>query len=129
MVTKTAAASKPAAPTAASNITHHGMISFDFVKGLYSRASGTDNWIVRPIDWPGVPGPPPVGQVLIQFNSPMQGPYTVVVSACRTLDAPMISANYGDVSATGFVVILFDPVATMEYRTVRNGNFSFIVVQ
>jgi hypothetical protein len=129
MATKTSTASKPAAPAAAPNITHHGMISFDFVKGLYSRTAGTDNWIVRPIDWPGVPGPPPVGQVLIQFNTPLKQPYTVVVSGCRTLDAPMISANYGDVSPTGFVVILFNPVATLEYQTVRNGNFSFIVVQ
>jgi hypothetical protein len=129
MVTKTAPVSKSAAPAAAPHITHHGMISFDFVKGLYSRASGTDNWIVRPIDWPGVPGPPPVGQVMIQFNPPVPGPYTVVVSACRTADAPMIAANYGDVSNAGFVVVIFDPVATMEYRTVRNGNFSFIVVQ
>ena len=129
MANKTAPVNKTAAPIAAPNVTHHGMISFDFSKGLYSRASGTGNWSVRPIDWPGVPGPPAVGQVLIQFNSPMQGPYTVVVSACRTADAPMIAANYGNVSDTGFVVILFDPVATLEYRTVRNGNFSFIVIQ
>ncbi len=129
MANKIAAVSKTAAATAVPSVTHHGMISFDFGKGQYSRTSGSDNWIVRPIDWPGVPGPPAVGQVLIQFNSPIQGPYTVVVSACRTLDAPMISANYGDVSGAGFVVILFDPVATLEYQTVRNGNFSFIVVQ
>jgi hypothetical protein len=105
------------------------MIAFDLATGLYSRASGTSNWTVRPIDWPGVPGPPPVGQVLIQFEEPIEGPYTVLVSACRSADAPMLSANYGDVSPAGFVVIVFNPVAVLSYQTVRNGNFSFAVIQ
>lgn len=130
-------ANKPAAATsapdkasaAASVITHHGMISFDLTKGLYARASGTENWSVRPIDWPGVPGPPPVGQVLITFDKPIKGPYTVMVGACRSPDAPMLSANYGEVTANSFVVILFNAVGDQSYLTVRNGNFSFIVVQ
>jgi hypothetical protein len=116
-------------PVAASRITHHGMVSFDFATGLYARASGTSNWIVRPIDWPGVPGPPPVGQVVIQFDEAIEGPYTVLVSACRTADAPMLAANYGDLTAAGFVVIVFNPVALSSYQTVRNGNFSFVVIQ
>jgi hypothetical protein len=116
-------------PVAAARITHHGVIAFDFITGLYSRASGTSNWTVRPIDWPGVPGPPPVGQVLIQFEEAVEGPYTVLVSASRSADAPMLSANYGDVTPAGFVVIVFNPVAVSSYQTVRNGNFSFAVIQ
>src|ERR1700692_4041210 len=54
--------------------------------------------------------------------------YSVLVSPPRTADAPMIAANYGDVQTTGFVVILFNPVAPREYQTVRNGDFSFIVM-
>src|SRR5205085_532371 len=123
------AAAAPEQNTAAPNITHHGMFAFDMTKGVYTRASGTENWSVRPIDWPGVPGPPPVGQVLVTFDKPINGPYTVLVGACRSLDAPMLSANYGKVSPTGFVVILFNPVADQSYRSVRNGDFSFMVVQ
>jgi hypothetical protein len=67
--------------------------------------------------------------VVIAFDKPIKGPYTVMVGACRSLDAPMLSANYGEVSANGFVVIIFNPVANQSYQTVRNGNFSFIVVQ
>src|ERR1043165_8992157 len=80
---KTAPSNNAAA--AAPAITHHGMIAFDLTKGLYTRASGTDNWSVRPIDWPGVPGPPPVGQVLITFAHPTKAPYTILVSACGPL--------------------------------------------
>ena len=133
--TKKAAATAPAkAPaksataSAAPQITHHGMIAFDLATS-YAHASGTANWSVRPIDWPGVPGPPPVGQILITFDQPIKGPYTVLVSACRSLDAPMIAANYGEVSPTGFVVILFNTVGDQSYTSVRNGNFSFVVIQ
>jgi hypothetical protein len=115
--------------TAAPRITHHGMVRFDFATGVYSRSSGTENWKVRPIDWPGVPGPPAVGQVLIEFTEPITEPYTLVVSACRTGDAPMLAANYGDVSEKSFVVILYNPVGAQPYQTVRNGNFSFVVFQ
>lgn len=132
MATKTAAAAPgKAAATAAATpvITHHGMIAFDLATGQYTRASGTTNWSVRPIDWPGVPGPPPVGQVLVSFDKPVKGPYTVMVGACRSPDAPMLSANYGEVTANSFVVILFNSVGDQSYLTVRNGNFSFIIVQ
>jgi len=114
---------------AAPAITHHGMIAFDMTRGLYTRASGTGNWSVRPIDWPGVPGPPPVGQVLITFAQPIKGPYTVFVGACRSMDAPMLAANYGSVTPNGFVVILFNTVGDQSYQTVRNGDFSFMIVQ
>lgn len=107
----------------------HGMIAFDFESGVYSRASGVGDWNVRPIDWPGLPTPPALGQVLIEFNAPIVGNYTVVVSANRTPDAPMLSCNYGNVTARGFEVILFNPVAVLSYQTVRNGNFSFLVIQ
>jgi hypothetical protein len=49
----------------------------------------------------------------------------------RGLFAPlylMIAANCGDVQTTGFVVVLFNTVAPREYQTVRNGDFSFIVL-
>lgn len=132
MATKTAANNR--APdrntsAAAPGITHHGMIAFDITTGQYTRASGTANWSVRPIDWPGVPGPPPVGQVLISFDKPIKGPYTVMVGACRSPDAPMLAANYGEVTSNSFVVILFNAVGDQSYLTVRNGNFSFIIVQ
>src|ERR1700689_429871 len=84
---------KSAEPT----ITHHGVILFDFAAGAYKRASGAGNWGVRPIDWPGLPQPPPLGQVLIEFASPIRGPYTVIVSPSRTPDAPMLTCNYGNV--------------------------------
>lgn len=122
------APSKSSTVSAPPVITHHGMIAFDLATS-YARASGTANWSVRPIDWPGVPGPPPVGQILIAFDQPIKGPYTVLVSACRSPDAPMIAANYGEVSPDGFVVILFNAVGDQSYTSVRNGNFSFVVIQ
>jgi len=122
------APAKSAAPTAAPQITHHGMISFD--AGQYSHASGTNNWSVSPIAWPdGPPGPPAVGQVLVTFAQPIKGPYTLMVSACRSLDAPMLVANYGELGPTSFVVILFNAVGDQSYTSVRNGNFSFVVIQ
>jgi|ERR1700689_1539858 hypothetical protein len=116
---------KSAEPT----ITHHGVILFDFAAGAYKRASGAGNWGVRPIDWPGLPQPPPLGQVLIEFASPIRGPYTVIVSPSRTPDAPMLTCNYGNVLPGSFEVILFNPVAVLSYQTVRNGSFSFMVIQ
>jgi hypothetical protein len=110
-------------------ISHYGTVAFDFAAGRYQRESGSANWTVRPIDWPDVPGPPPLGQVFIEFAKPLRDPiYSVLVSARRTPDAPMISANYGDLEKTGFIVVLFNPVAPREYQTVRNGDFSFIVM-
>ena len=115
--------------TAGGIITHHGVITFDFATGTYSRASGNGNWAVRPIDWPGLPQPPSLGQVLIVFDPPIDGPYTVIVSPGRTPDAPMLSCNWGNVGPGSFEVVLFNPVAVLSYQTVRNGNFSFLVIQ
>jgi hypothetical protein len=123
-------ATKPAPAPATGEITHWGSIAFDFAKGTYSRVAGSTNWTVGPIPWPGgPPGPPAVGQVLITLAKALKNPYTVMVSASRTPDCPMLAANYGDMTADNFVVILFDPVAQLSYRTVRNGNFSFMILQ
>jgi hypothetical protein len=116
---------KPAAPA----IVHHGTIAFDFAAGAYTKAFGTDGWKVRPIDWPGLPAPPPLGQVLIEFDQPVDGPYTVLVSPSRTPDAPMLCCNWGGASAKSFEVIIFNPVALLSYQTVRNGGFSFVLMQ
>jgi hypothetical protein len=125
---KSVAPAAPASAAAAPVITHHGMVNFS--AGQYAHASGTDNWTVGPIAWPsGPPGPPAVGQVLITFKQPINGPYTVMVCACRTLDAPMLSANYGEQGPAGFVVILFNTVGDQSYTSVRNGDFSFIIIQ
>jgi hypothetical protein len=110
-------------------ITYHGMIAFDFATGAYSPISGSGNWTIRPIDWPIFKSPPAVGQVLIEFDQPIEGPYTVIVSPSRTPDAPMLSCNYGNVLPGSFEVILFNPVAQLSYQTVRNGNFSFLLIQ
>jgi hypothetical protein len=117
----------PSKPVGA--IVSHGMVGFDFAAGSYSPLAGSGNWTVRPIDWPGLPAPPPLGQVLIVFNEPITEPYTVLVSPSRTQDAPMLCCNYGNVTAQGFEVIIFNPVALLSYQTVRNGGFSFVVVQ
>jgi|HubBroStandDraft_6_1064221.scaffolds.fasta_scaffold318739_3 hypothetical protein len=114
---------------AVGTVTHHGMVIFDFDTGSYAPGSGSGDWKVRPIPWPIFPSPPSLGQVLIEFDVPITGPYTVIISAGRTPDCPMLSANWGNLSANGFEVVLFDPVATLSYRTVRNGNFSFAVIQ
>jgi hypothetical protein len=105
------------------------MVAFDFATGSYSPGSGSGNWTVRPIDWPGQSPVPAVGQVLIEFDAPIKAPYTLIVTPSRTADAPMLSCNYGNVSPGGFEVILFNPVALLSYQTVRNGNFSFLVIQ
>ncbi len=105
------------------------MIAFDFATGAYTRVSGTDNWTVRPIDWPGLNPPPPVGQVLVEFAQSIEGPYTLIVTPSRSPDAPMLSCNYGNASPKSFEVILFNPVALLSYQTVRNGSFSFVVIQ
>src|SRR4051794_7290323 len=96
-------------------IVHHGTIAFDFATGAYSKAFGTDGWKVRPIDWPGfpTPSPPRLGQVLIEFDNALDGPYTVLVSPSRTPDAPMLCCNWGQATSISFEVILFNPVALL----------------
>ena len=113
-----------------ATITHAGTVKFDNLNG-YQVGHGTGNWKVSPIAWPGFkPGQePPVGQVLITFDKPIAGPYTVLVTAERSMDAPMLSANYGDKKPESFVVVIFNPVATLSYQTVRNSHFSFMVLQ
>lgn len=108
-------------------ISHAGTVEFE--DGAYRVGAGTGNWSVSPIPWPGLDPPPPVGQVLVTFTTPIVGPYSVTVSARRSFDAPMLVANWGDANEHGFVVIVFNPVATLTYRTVRNGSFSFAVLQ
>jgi hypothetical protein len=113
--------------TTGTKITYAGTVVFD--GSGYTPGSGTGNWKVAPIPWPGLVPPPPVGQVLITFDKPISGLYSVLVSAQRTLDAPMLAANWGDADDKGFVVVVFNPVATLTYQTVRNGSFSFMVFQ
>jgi hypothetical protein len=104
-------------------ISHFGVVVFE--NGSYARASGSTNWRVQPIPGFGQPIGPPLAQVKILFDPPTADPYTVLVSAQHFGGKPMLSANYGDADATGFVVHLFEPVAS---RTLQNGNFSFAVV-
>lgn len=103
--------------------THAGTVMF--ADGKYQVACGTGNWSVDNIPPPGVPA----GQVLVSFNSPLVGPYSVLVTAQRTMDAPMLCANWGDATADNFVVVLFSPVGHPAYTTVRNGGFSFLVMK
>jgi hypothetical protein len=99
------------------------------LENIQSEKRGAERSFSATRDPDGVPGPPPVGQVLIQFAEPVANAcYSVLVSPRRAVDAPLIAANYGDVQTTGFVVVLFNPVAPREYQTVRNGDFSFIVM-
>ncbi len=123
--------SNPQNPT----ITHHGMITFDVDTGTYKAEPKSNNWEVSPISAFGLtafgdPPPPSLGQVLIKFTPPLENDhYTVLVTPGRTPDAPMLSCNLGDVSESGFSVIIFNPVAVLAYQTVRNGGFSFVVIQ
>jgi hypothetical protein len=95
-----------------------------FQDGNYLRLSGSDDWTVVPIAGFGAPVGPPLGQVRINFKDALSGPYTVLVSALRLSTTPMLTANYGNADETGFVVHLFEPVAS---HTLQNGGFSFMV--
>jgi hypothetical protein len=108
---------------AGATITRWGTVTY--VDGAYKAEAGTGNWSVAPI----VPTNVPVGQVQITFNIAITGPYSVLVTARRTADAPLLSANYGDQTPEGFVVVLFNPVGTRTYTTVRNGDFSFVILE
>lgn len=105
-------------------ITHFGAV--EFADGSYRRVGGTTNWEVMPIAGFDPPIRVPVGMIEIAFKEPAPGPYTVLVTAERSLQAQLVSANYGNVTETGFVVYLWETIAD---RTVVNGGFSFAVVQ
>jgi hypothetical protein len=107
-----------------ATITHAGTVVFE--DGAYKVEAGTGNWTVAPIP-PGIQVP--VGQVLITLDAPITRPYSVLVTAERTPDAPLLCANWGDATSTTFVVVLFNPVGHLAYQTVRNGGFSFALMQ
>ena len=105
-------------------VSHVGSVAFR--GGEYVRTAGTSNWKVWPIAAFDPPIRAPVGLIQIDFASPIKGPYSVVVSAQRIANAPLIAANYGDATENGFVVYLWETIAD---RTVQNGDFSFAVYQ
>jgi hypothetical protein len=105
-------------------ITHFGVVTFD--GGQYSRAGGTDNWEVMPVEGFDPPVRLPVGMLEIVFAEPVAVPYAVLVTAERTLQTQLVAANYGRVTENGFVVHLWETVAD---RTVVNGGFSFAVLR
>lgn len=101
---------------------HFGTV--EFRKGEYIRIAGTTNWKVWPIEAFDPPVRAPVGQIRIDFEKPMKGTYTILVSAYRNANTPLLLANYGDVDENGFVVHLWETIAD---RTLLNANFSFAV--
>jgi hypothetical protein len=105
-------------------VSHAGSVAFR--DGEYVRTAGTTNWKVWPIAAFEPPIRVPVGQIRIDFASPVKSPYMVVVTAHRIANAPLMAANYGDVDENGFVVHLWETVAD---RTLQNGDFSFAVYQ
>jgi len=105
-------------------ITHYGRIVFQ--GGEYVREAGSSNWKVWPIEGFDPPIRAPVGQIRIDFAEPLAQPYTVLVTAGRNVNTPLMTANYGNVDENGFVVHLWETIAD---RTLQNGDFSFLVVQ
>lgn len=105
-------------------VSHVGSVAFQ--DGQYVRTAGTTNWKVWPIAAFDPPIRAPVGQIRIDFAKPIKEPYSVVVSACRIANTPLMSANYGDLDENGFVVHLWETIAD---RTLQNGDFSFAVYQ
>lgn len=108
----------------AFTVTHSGVVEFE--NGKYVKRTGSANWNVRPIPGFGLDEGPPLGQIKIYFDPPVDGPYIVQLSAQRLPTTPMLMVNYGNADASGFVVHLFEPVAT---STLQNGNFSFMVLR
>lgn len=104
--------------------THVGTVAF--ARGAYVRVAGTSNWKVWPIEAFDPPQRIPVGQVRIDFVEPARRPYSVVVSARRNANSPLMTANYGTADEKGFVVHLWETIAD---RTLQNGDFSFAVYQ
>src|SRR5262249_39753800 len=68
---------------------------------------------------------PPGGGARVVRAPPLAGPYTVVATALRLPTTPMLCVNCGDQGPDGFVVHVFEPVAT---HTLQNGGFSFVVL-
>lgn len=101
------------------SIIHFGTVLFE--NGNYQRQSGSPHWQVRAID----PQDIPVGQSLIEFASPLTRPYSVIITAYRLDNTPLLIANYGDVTPQSFVVHLGEIIAD---RTVQNAHFSFLVL-
>jgi hypothetical protein len=105
-------------------ITHHGAVGFS--GGKYAREGGSSNWDVMPVAGFDPPIRLPVGMIEIVFSEPVTGPYAVLVTAQRTEQTQLVSANYGRVTEHGFVVHMWESIAD---RTVVNGGFSFAVLQ
>jgi hypothetical protein len=103
---------------------HSGTVVFE--NGRYVRQSGTSNWKVMPIAGFDPPIRVPVGQVQIEFDPPIAGGYSVLVTPLRVANTPQLSANYGNAEPNGFVVHLWETIAD---RTLQNGSFSFVVFQ
>jgi hypothetical protein len=109
--------------SSSSSVTHSGLVVFEH--GEYRRQAGTENWVVQPIAGFGLDIAPPLGQIRIVFAEPVSEPYVVMVTPSRTTSTPHLCANYGNVEEGGFVVHLFDPMAS---GTLANGGFSFVVL-
>ena len=105
-------------------LTHFGTVAFD--AGEYRRTAGTANWRVEPIEGFAPSIRLPLGMIRITFSEAIADPYTPIVTAVRTPTTPMLVVGCGDLTPTGFVVNVFDPVGT---RTLQNGGFSFLVLQ
>lgn len=107
-------------------IIHSGFVTFR--DGAYSTDTASAVTVApifgfRPLAPPqGIN--PPLGQVEVKFDQPLTKPYAILVTACRSESTPALTANYGDVTADGFVVHLWE---TCTDRTVQNGGFSFLV--
>lgn len=104
-------------------ITLFGSVEFD--GGSYLRVAGAGDWAVEPITAFDPPIKLPLGMVRIRFAAPIPTPYTVLVTATRQLNTPLVAANCGGITPEGFVVHLWETIAD---RTVQNAGFSFLVL-
>lgn len=112
-------------------IVHYGTV--EYREGKYVRVDSQGEWTVAPIagfEHPNERFFPrglraPLGQIEIVFAEPIEGPYTVVVSAMHSDRQPSLVANYGRRTPNGFVVHLYEAASD---RTLQNGDFSFIVL-
>jgi hypothetical protein len=123
MATKATPKSPPARTATGLPGVRFGTVHFE--GGAYVRAGGSAGWSVQPIPGFGLPAGPPLGMIRIVLDPPVDGPYAVVATALRQPTTPMLSVNCGDQAPDGFVVHLFEPVAT---HTLQNGGFSFLVL-